>query len=82
MIDNNFQDTVQYTRLQAWGMTLICSLLFLFAVAAATRIPYYLAVPDYVRLVGVILFGLLASAGLIESIRTTLCLKQLQENNK
>ncbi len=68
------QQIVRFAYIQAWGMSLICSLLALFAAAAATRIPHYLAVSDYIRLVGVILFGLIVLAGVIANIHTHVCL--------
>lgn len=73
-----FKQVVQVTRLQTWAMSFVCSLLCLFALAAATRIPHYLAAPDYARLVGVILFGLLALVGLADNIHTHICLWQLR----
>ena len=70
--------SVQFGRLQAWAMSLVCVLLTLFAVASAIRIPHYLATLDYPRLIGVMLFGLLVLAGLVDNICTHLCLWQLQ----
>jgi formate/nitrite transporter FocA (FNT family) len=83
MIENNTstqQKTVQLSHIQVWVMSFACGLLLLFAIAAATRIPYYLTTLDYTRLVGTILFGLLALAGLFDNIRTHLCLRRLKSN--
>ena len=77
MIENKeltFQQTMKLARLQTWAMSLICGLLWLFVAAAATRIPHYLATSDYLRLIGVILFGLLVLAGLISIVQTHICL--------
>ena len=51
------QQSMQHTRLQTWAMSLICALLVLCVMAAATRIPHYLAMSDYIRLIAVILFA-------------------------
>ena len=73
-----FEQSVQLARLQAWVMSFVCGLLCLFALAAATRIPHYLAAPDYVRLIGVILFSLLALVGLVDNIHTHIRLWQMR----
>ncbi|WP_420644480.1 hypothetical protein [Candidatus Leptofilum sp.] len=73
------QQDVQFARLQAWVMSLVCSLLVLFAAAAATRIPHYLTVGDYGRLLSVILFSVLTIVGLVANIHTHITLK---ESNK
>ncbi|GJM42421.1 MAG: hypothetical protein DHS20C20_27030 [Ardenticatenaceae bacterium] len=65
-----------FTRLHAWVMTFVCTTLCLFAAAAATRIPLYLETADYGRLIGAILFALLALAGLVDNIRTHIYLGQ------
>lgn len=70
--------SAQFARLQAMAMSFICIMLCLFAAAAATRIPFYLSVADYTRLIGVILFGLLGIGGAIDNIRTHACLQQLR----
>ena len=72
-----FEQSVQLARLQAWVMSFVCGLPCLFALAAATRIPHYLAAPDYVRLIGAILFDLLALIGLIDNIHAHICLWRL-----
>lgn len=85
MIESNQhtgQETVQIARLQAWAMSLICSLLALFAIAAATRIPLYLETSDHLRLIGVILFGLLALIGVIDNLRTHHCLWRLRNETR
>ncbi len=76
----NPQQAVRYARLQAWAMSKICALLGLCVLAAATRIPHYLAVADYGRLIGVILFALLVLAGVIANIHTHICLWRHNEN--
>lgn len=78
----NFQKAIQLARLQAWAMSLLCGLLGLFAAAAATRIPFYLSVADYVRFIGVVSFGLLVLAGVVDNVRTHLCLRQLQTESR
>lgn len=70
---------VRFARLQTWVMSFVCGFLCLMAAAAATRIPHYLTTPDYARLIGVILFGLLAMVGLLDNVRTHICLRQMKE---
>jgi hypothetical protein len=72
-----FQQALRFERLRAAGMSLICGLLLLLALAAATRIPDYLTAPDYLRLIGVILFNLLALTGLGVNIYHHRCLRRL-----
>ena len=72
------QQAIQFAHLQVWAMSFVCGLLCLLAVAAATRIPHYLDTLEYVRLSGVILFGLLVLAGVVDNIRTHLCLWRLK----
>lgn len=71
------QQALRFERLQASLMSLICGLLLLFALAAATHIPDYLAEPDYFRLIGAIFFNLLALAGLAANSYHHLCLRQV-----
>lgn len=73
----SFQQALRYERLHASVMSLICGLLFLFAMTAASRLPDYLAASDYARLAGVILFGLLAITGVVVNIRHHICLSRL-----
>ena len=75
-----FSQAIQVARKQTWVMSLICGMLLLFAIAAASRIPAYLVASDINRLVGVALFGLLALAGVIGNIRTHFRLRQMQGN--
>ncbi len=72
------QQTVRYCRLQAWTMSFICTMLTLFAAVAVMRIPHYLAVADYARLMSTILFALLAQVGLLDNIHTHIGLWQLE----
>lgn len=72
------QQEVKLARLQAWAMSFVCGFLTVCAVAAATRIPHYLAVSDYARLTGVVLFGLLVLAGIIDNVRLHICLRRLK----
>ncbi|MBE7556138.1 MAG: hypothetical protein HS126_34220 [Anaerolineales bacterium] len=72
-----FQQALRFERLRASFMSLICGLVFLCALVAATRIPDYLAAPDYLRLIGVFLFILLALAGLVANIYHHRCLQRL-----
>lgn len=76
MIEKNNLQIIQFARLQTWVMSFVCGLLAFLAVAAATRLPHYLATLDYARLVGVILFALLVLAGVVDNVRTHLCLWQ------
>jgi hypothetical protein len=78
VIEKNDLRIVQFARLQTWSMSFICGLLAFLAVAAATRLPYYLATQDYARLAGLALFGLVVLAGMIDNVRTHLCLWRLQ----
>lgn len=53
-----------------WVMSFISVLLVALAVAAATRLPHYLATADYVRLTATGLFNMIALAGLADNIHT------------
>lgn len=79
---HTWQEPIQIARLQAWAMSLICSLIALFAIAAATRIPHYLESSDHLRLIGAILFGLLALMGVVDNLRTHLCLWRLRNETR
>ncbi|MCB0034321.1 MAG: hypothetical protein KDE51_09890 [Anaerolineales bacterium] len=56
-------------------MLLVCGLLTLFATAAATQIPAYLATADYMRLIAVIVFFGLSTAGLVGHLVTIIRLQ-------
>ncbi len=77
-----FQQTIQLARLQAWVMSLVCSFLSLFAAAAAVRIPLYFAASDDARLIGTVLFGLLVLVGVVDNVRTHLCLWRLTNETR
>ncbi len=84
MNENNkltFQETVRIARMQIWILSLVCGLLCLFAIAAATRIPHYLNSADYMRLSGAILFGLLSFTGLAINLQSHLWLRQLKDED-
>lgn len=70
--------TIPATALHAWLMTAVCLVLLLLAAAAATRLPHYLATGDVVRLMGTILFDLLALAGLVDNVHTHVLVWQKQ----
>ncbi len=76
----NNPTTTQITQLHAWLMSFVCFTLFIFAAAAATRLPHYLATSDYVRLVSVALFNVLVLAGLADNLHTHFSLWQRQNN--
>lgn len=76
-----FQQAVRLACLQAWAMSVVCGLLCLFAIAAATRIPLYIVSTDYIRLMAAVLFGLLALSGLLDNIYTHVFLRRLQREN-
>lgn len=60
-------------------MLLVCGLLTLFATAAATQLPAYLATADYMRLIAVIVFFGLSAAGLLGHLVTII---RLQSSKK
>lgn len=70
--------TIPATALHAWLMTAVCLVLLLLAAAAATRLPHYLATGDGVRLVGTVLFNLLALASLADNAHTHVLVWQKQ----
>jgi len=78
----NFQQAVQLARSQAWMMSIVCGLLGLFAATAASRIPFYLSVADYTRFTATVLFGLLVLAGVVDNVRTHLCLWRLTNETR
>ena len=77
-IELTSQQIFQTARWQTRVMSIICGLLCFLAAVAATRIPLYVAISDFVRLIGVFLFVLLALIGLVNNVRTHICLWRLQ----
>ena len=69
---------IRLEHLRASFMSLICGLLLLFALAAATRLPVYWSTADYARLLGVIAFNVLVVTGGVINIRHHLCLQWLE----
>lgn len=59
-----------HSSMHVWVMTFICALLVILAAAAATRLPIYLTNGDSMRLVGTVLFNLVALAGLANNVHT------------
>lgn len=72
------QQEVQLTRWQVWAMSFVCGFLVLWAGAAASRLPLYVAAGDYVRLVGAVLFALLVVVGVIDNVRAHICLRRME----
>lgn len=64
------QQNLPHSALHVWIMSFICLLLVVFAAAAATRLPHYLATADYGRLIGTGLFNLIAIIGFFDNIHT------------
>lgn len=62
------QQSARLAHIQAWAMSLLCGLLFIFAAAASTRIPYYVVEMDIPRLLSTVLFDLLVLVGLVTNI--------------
>lgn len=73
------QQTVRLARLQAWAMSFLCGLLFIFAIAASLRVPLYLVEMDIPRLVGAFLFDLLVLIGLVSNICVHISLWQAKK---
>ncbi|MEZ4589517.1 MAG: hypothetical protein R3D55_00010 [Chloroflexota bacterium] len=61
---------VPHSAVHVWLMSFMVGLLLAMALAAATRLPHYLAAGDVVRLVGTLVFNLVALAGVIDNIHT------------
>ena len=64
--------------MHAWLMSIVCIALVIFAAAAATRLPHYLTTSNYARLLGVVLFDLLAFIGLADNLHTHFSIWQRQ----
>ena len=65
-----------------WGMSLIVVMLMVLALATATRLPDYLATGDVVRVVGTVVFNLIALVGVIDNIHTHVLFWQNQPSNQ
>lgn len=61
---------VPHSAVHVWLMSFIVLLLMAMALAAAARLPHYLAIGDAVRLVGTLLFNIIALAGVIDNAHT------------
>jgi uncharacterized membrane protein len=61
-----------------WFMSFIVTLLLVMALAAATRLPLYLATGDIWRFVGTSVFNLLALVGLVDNLHTHMLFWQAQ----
>ncbi|GJM41442.1 MAG: hypothetical protein DHS20C20_17240 [Ardenticatenaceae bacterium] len=61
---------VPHSALHIWFLSLIVLSLFGLALATAVRLPHFLATGDVVRLVGTVIFNLVALAGLIDNAYT------------
>ena len=66
----------QISNLHAWLLSFVYGLLAIFAVAATVRLPFYVAVHDYGRLAGLVLFWVVVLAGLADNLHTHLILWQ------
>ena len=66
----------QISNLHAWLLSFVYGLLAIFAVAATTQLPFYVAVRDYGRLAGLTLFWVVVLAGLADNLHTHLILWQ------
>ena len=66
----------QISNLHAWLLSFVYGLLAIFAVAATVRLPFYVAVHDYGRLIGLVLFWFVVLAGLADNLHTHLILWQ------
>ena len=62
--------SIPHSSLHIWVMSFIVALLLVMALATAARLPHYLATGDGVRLVGTVIFNLLALAGVVDNVHT------------
>ncbi|MCA9955881.1 MAG: hypothetical protein KC434_14225 [Anaerolineales bacterium] len=62
--------SIPHSSLHIWVMSFICMGLILLAATAAARLPHYLATGDGVRLIGTVIFNLLALAGVVDNVHT------------
>ncbi|MFZ1395689.1 MAG: hypothetical protein WAS33_02270 [Candidatus Promineifilaceae bacterium] len=69
---------VPHSAAHVWLMSFIVALLLVMALSAAIRLPHYWAASDVVRLVGTLVFNLVALAGVIDNIHTHVLFWQSQ----
>ena len=69
---------IPHSAVHVWLMSFIVALLMVMALATATRLPHYVASGDVVRLIGTVIFNLVALAGLIDNVHTHILFWQNQ----
>ncbi|MEZ4593709.1 MAG: hypothetical protein R3D55_21580 [Chloroflexota bacterium] len=69
---------VPHSSLHIWIMSFIVGLLLVMALATALRLPHFWAAGDVVRLVGTLVFNLVALAGVMDNIHTHVLFWQSQ----
>jgi hypothetical protein len=73
---------VPYSSGHIWVMSLIVVMLMALAFASATRLPDFLATGDVVRVVGTVVFNLIALLGVIDNLHTHVLFWQNQPANQ
>ncbi|MCA9942090.1 MAG: hypothetical protein H6656_15875 [Ardenticatenaceae bacterium] len=73
---------VPHSPVHVWLMSFICVFFVVLAAAAATRLPHFLETADSIRVIGTVLFSLLAVAGLGDNIHTHYLVWQRQNSSK
>ncbi|MCA9917591.1 MAG: hypothetical protein KC445_06530 [Anaerolineales bacterium] len=70
---------IPHSAVHVWLMSFIVGLIVILALAAATRLPHYLATGDVVRLAGTVVFNVLALGGLVDNVHTHVLFWQHQK---
>ena len=71
-----------HSAVHIWLMSFIVAFILVLALAAAARLPHYLATGDVVRLVGTAIFNLVALAGVVNNAHTHVLFWQSQHTNQ